>query len=37
MEIEKLLKYSHMYKEVKQYDVKKLPKPSMVTKDKYMK
>lgn len=37
MNTEKLLKSSHMYKNVKQYDIKKLPKPSMVSKDKYMK
>ncbi|AII27032.1 hypothetical protein BT3_214 [Staphylococcus phage BT3] len=35
MTIEKLLKASHMYENVKQYDIKKLPKPSMVSKDKY--
>lgn len=33
----KELRVSHMYKNVKQYDIKKLPKPSMVSKDKYMK
>lgn len=37
MNKEKLLKVSHMYENVKQYDIKKLPKPSMVSKDKYMK
>ena len=35
MNIEKLLKASHIYENVKQYDIKKLPKPSMVSKDKY--
>ena len=33
----KELKVSHVYENVKQYDIKKLPKPSMVSKDKYMK
>lgn len=37
MNTEKLLKTSHTYENVKQYDIKKLPKPSMVGKDKYMK
>lgn len=37
MNKEKLLKASHMYENVKQYDIKKLPKSSMVSKDKYMK
>lgn len=37
MNIEKLLKTSHMYENVKKYDIRKLPKPSMVSKDKYMK
>ena len=33
----KELRVSHMYENVKQYDIKKLPKPSMVSKDEYMK
>lgn len=37
MDIKKLLKASRIYKNVKQYDVKKLPKPSTVSKDKYTK
>ncbi|AHB80124.1 hypothetical protein SA4_0217 [Staphylococcus phage SA4_Green-2022a] len=28
---------AHMYEEIKQYDTKKLLKPSMVSKDNYMK
>ena len=35
MNIEKLLKATHTHVNVKQYDIKKLPKPSMVSKDKY--
>lgn len=33
---DKLLKATHMHEDVKQYDIDKLPKPSAVNRNKYM-
>ena len=33
---DKLLKETHMHEDVKQYDIDKLPKPSAVNRNKYM-